>query len=195
MKDKLQPKNEHRQPHSELVVGTYGSEKTAILAVEKLIEQDFPPDRISLLHKSAGLGDDMLGLTYSNTGERVKVWGEYGAFWGALWGLLAGATGMFVIPGVGALMAVGPIVEALAGAVAGATLTGGAMVGAAAVTQLASALHKIGIPEAELSSIHDAIKQGLFIVILQCAPKESAQCAMHLKATNANPVVVLPIIK
>jgi hypothetical protein len=36
---------------------------------------------------------------YYNTGDRMKSWGQFGAFWGAFWGLLFGAA-LFVIPGV-----------------------------------------------------------------------------------------------
>jgi len=194
MNDKLDTQNEHQQVRMVLVVGTYDSEIKATCAVEKLIEKDFPADRISLLHKSGGLGDDMLGLAYSNSGERVKVWGEYGAFWGALWGLLAGASGMFVLPGIGTLLAAGPIVEALGGVIAGATLAGGTMAGAAAMTELASALHTIGVPEAELATIHSAIEQGRFVVILHCAPEQADQYIIHLGWAGADPVVALPIV-
>jgi len=194
MNDKLQTQNEHQKVRMVLVVGTYDSKSKATRAVGKLIEKDFPADRISLLHKSGGMGDDMLGLAYSTSGERVKVWGEHGAFWGALWGLLVGATGMFVFPGIGTLLAAGPIVEALGGVIAGATLAGGTMAGAAAMTELASALHKIGIPEAELATIHSAIEQGQFIVILHCDPEQADQYTTHLRWAGADPVVELPIM-
>ncbi len=46
-------------------------------------------------------GDDPLGIYYTGVGDRMKGWGALGAFCGALWGLLAGAAGMFVIPGLG----------------------------------------------------------------------------------------------
>ena len=194
MNEKSKTESDREQARMVLVLGTYENEGQATRAVEKLIEQDFPADRISLLHKSGGPGDDMLGLTYSSTGERVKIWGEHGAFWGALWGLLAGATGMFVFPGVGALLAAGPIVEALGGAIAGATLTGGAMAGAAALTELGSALHRIGIPETELAAIHSAIEKGRFIVILHCDPGQADQYSTHLKWAGADLVVEIPIM-
>jgi len=193
MHDKHQATDKHQKARMVLVVGTYDKESKATRAVERLIEKDFQADRISLLHKSGGLGDDMLGLSYSNTEERMKVWGEHGALWGALWGLLAGATGMFIFPGIGALMAAGPIVEALGGAIAGAALGGGAMAGAAAVTELASALHRIGIPETELAAIHTDIEKGRFIVILHCAPKQADKYAIQLKWAGADPVVNIPI--
>jgi len=93
----------------ELVVGIFDNKEKASLIVEKLIDEDFPPDRMSLLSQSGGgTGDDMLGLAYTNTSERVKVWGEQGAAWGALWGLLMGATGLFVLPGIGPLLVARP---------------------------------------------------------------------------------------
>lgn len=27
-------------------------------------------------------------IRFYNTGDRVRIWGKYGAFWGGLWGLL-----------------------------------------------------------------------------------------------------------
>lgn len=195
MNDKFQTQDSNQQARLVLIVGIYDNENKATQATEKLIEEDFPADRISLLHKAAGTGDDMLGLTYSSIGDRVKVWGEQGAFWGALWGLLAGAAGLFVIPGIGTLLAAGPIVEALGGAIAGATVTGGAMAGAAVLTELASALHSIGIPQEELEQIHNAIEQGHFVVILHCDPNEVNQCTTHLRWAKADPIITIPISK
>ncbi len=90
--------NENTSPHLVLACGIFDDEAAASRVVEKLIEDDFPMDQLSLLHRSGGSGDDMLGLAFTNTEERVKVWGEHGAAWGALWGLLAGATGLFMLP-------------------------------------------------------------------------------------------------
>ena len=194
MNKKSRTDKDHQQTRLVLVIGIYDSETKAARAVEKLIEQDFPADWISLLHKSGGPGDDMLGLAYSNSEQRVKVWGKHGAFWGGLWGILAGATGMFVFPGTGALLAAGPIVQALGGAIAGATLTGGAMAGAAALTELGSALHRIGIPETELAAIHNAVEQGHFIVILHCEPGQADKYTIQLKWAGADSVVEIPIV-
>lgn len=176
-----------------LVVGVYSDEARAQQLVEKLIHEDFPMDRISLLSRAGGAGDDMLGVTYHDTGERMKAWGKQGAFWGAIWGLLASASGMFVLPGVGPLLVAGPIVEALGAAIAGAAVAGGTMAGAAAVSQLASALHRIGIPEAELQQIESAIEDGQYVVILHCAPEESEKHAHTLAWAGAEPVYQLPV--
>ncbi len=175
-----------------LLVAIFEDEEKATGIVEKLIDKDFPADQISLLHKSGGSGDDALGIAFSSTGERMKVWGEHGAFWGALWGLLAGASGMFVIPGVGALLAAGPIVDALGGALAGAALSGGAMAGAAAVTQLGQALRHSGIPEEQLHAVHKAIMDGEFVVILHCDADDLDHCLTRLRWAGAQRILTVP---
>ena len=114
--------------------------------------------------------------------------------WGALWGVLTGVSGLFVLPGMGALLAAGPIVEALGGAVAGATIGGGAMAGAAILTELASALHALGIPKEELALIHQRIEQGHYIVILHGTEDEAKQYRTYLKWAGAEPVMNLPIL-
>jgi hypothetical protein len=184
--------NEHHE-RLMLVVGMYTNQAHAQQLVEKLIQEDFPMDRISLLSRAGGAGDDMLGVTYHDTGDRMKAWGKHGAFWGAIWGLLAGASGMFVLPGLGTLLVAGPIVEALGAAIAGAAVAGGTMAGAAAVSHLASALHRIGIPEDELEQIESAIQAGQYVVILHCAPEESEKQARTLAWTGADPVYQLPV--
>lgn len=161
--------------HHRVVVATFAGHETAETAVRCLIDEDFPMDRISVLGRAESTGDDLLGVYYDGTSARMKAWATHGVFWGGLWGLLAGAAGMFVIPGLGAVFAVGPVVEALAGAVTGAALTGGVMAGAAAISQLAVALHRLGVPEERLEAFHRAIEQGRYLVILRCADAAEAE--------------------
>ena len=67
------------------------------------------------------------------------------------------------------------------------------MAGAAAVSHLASALHRIGIPEADLQQIESAIESGQYVVILHCAPQESEKHARTLAWAGAEPVYQLPV--
>lgn len=186
---------EFKYEHARLVlaIGIYSSEEKALQTVEKLIKDEFPADRLSLLRKAGGTGDDMLGLAYTNTSERVKAWGKHGVVWGVLWGMLAGATGLFVLPGIGPLLAAGPMVEALGGAIAGGVVSGGAMAGAAALTQLASALHQIGVSASAIKQIHRAIETDHYVVILHCDPEQAGHCAMRLEMAGADSVIVIPI--
>lgn len=150
-----------------LLVALFDQPRLAETALRRLVEADFPMDMVSVLGHGQSSGDDLLGLYYPNVGERMRGWGKAGALWGGLWGLLTGAAGMFLLPGVGPVLAAGPVVEAIAGALAGAGLTGGVMAGAAAVTQLAVALHRSGVPEAQLERLHQALVDGDTLVMLR----------------------------
>lgn len=149
-----------------LLVAVYDNEAAARHVVEQLIEREFPMDRLSVLGRVHPSGDDILGIYHAGAGQRMKVWAKQGAFWGAVWGLLAGASGMFFFPPMGPLLAAGPIAEALAGALEGAAVAGAAMTGAAAVTELATALHRVGIPEERLEHLHRAIEEGHYVLLL-----------------------------
>jgi hypothetical protein len=180
-------------PSEYLVVGVFRNREVAQAAVERLIEKDVPLDRVSILGQAGSGGDDILGISYSGVGGRMRAWGVHGAFWGGLWGLLAGAAGFFVIPGLGAIAAAGPIVEAITGAIAGAALTGGTMAGAAALSQLAVAIHRIGVPEEKLSHFHEAIEQGHYLVILRCHEPEAERWRRELAWAHADETDHFPV--
>lgn len=177
-----------------LIVAVLNDQQRAQQVVEELIEQDFPMDSISVLGRVGSSGDDVLGISYGSVGEKMKSWGKMGAFWGGLWGLLSGAAGMFLLPGLGPIVAAGPIVEALAGAISGAALAGGTMAGAAALSEVAVAIHKMGVPEEKLHHLHDAIVQGHYVVILRCAAEEAEHCHKLLKQSDDEEVDEFPYL-
>ena len=129
-------------------------------------------DLISVLGRMSAVGDDNLGIYHLGVGERIKAWGIQGAGWGGIWGgifgILIGA-GLFIIPGVGAVAAAGYIVEAIA---AGAAIGAGTMAGSAALSQLAIAFHRTGIPEERIQSLHKAIEDGHYLLLLRGAESE-----------------------
>ncbi|MGA7801359.1 MAG: hypothetical protein WCC36_11170, partial [Gammaproteobacteria bacterium] len=55
-----------------------------------------------------------------------------------------------------------------------AAVAGGAMAGAAAISQLAVALHRMGVPEERLRDYHDAIDNGHYLVLLRCGDQREA---------------------
>lgn len=155
------------------LVAVFADQDGAHRAVEAAIEAGAPMDRISVLGRLEREGDDVLGLLHPGLGEEAKVWATSGALWGGLLGMLAGAAGLFLFPGVGAVLIVGPLVEAVVGGATGAVLGGGALAGAAAWSHLAHALHRHGLPEAVLEDLHHAVESGSHLVILQgAAPAE-----------------------
>lgn len=170
-----------------LIAAVFDDPDSARGLVERLIEEDFPMDQISLLHRAGGEGDDFLGIAYTDERERIKVWGKYGALWGAVGGLLAGATGLLLVPGVGPLLVVGPLLDIIAGA----TIGTGVMAGAAVVTRLTIALRRMGMPEDKLELLHQAIMDGKTVLILHCGMDDPVMWQQRIKWYGAELVEVL----
>jgi hypothetical protein len=177
-----------------IIIGVYGGEAEAEAALKQLVEDDFPMDRVSLLGRAASPGDDPIGVYYAGAGERMKGWGAMGALWGGLWGLVSGAAGMFLVPGLGPLLAAGPVVEALAGAAAGAGIGGGALAGAAAASELTLAVHRMGVPEDRLEALRRHIEEGRFLLILIVGEEESGRWRKVLERSRAQHVGDYPYV-
>ncbi len=176
--------NKHRK---RFIAGVFDNEDRAFTLVEDMIEHDFPMDQVSVLHRAGGQGDDVLGIAYADEKERFRVWGTQGALWGALGGLLAGTAGLVLLPGVGPLLIAGPIVDAIAGAIAGA----GLMTSGAAITHVTIALRRMGIPEEHIETLHQAIMDGKTVLILNSGNDDPEKWRQRLKWQGADPVVVI----
>jgi hypothetical protein len=169
-----------------LLLACYHNENQAEAALRMALDREFPMDRISVLGSARSSGDDPLGIYYPGVGERMKGWGKMGAFWGGLWGLLTGAAGLFLVPGIGPLVAAGPVVEALAGAAGGAGVAGTAMAGAAALSQLGVAVHRMGVPEEAVDALQRFLSEGGYLLLLIVAEPDLATWRARLGATDAD---------
>jgi len=172
-----------------VLVAVYPDEIGTEAVVKQLIDKDCQMDLISVLGKVHAIGDDTLGIYHLKVGDRIKAWGKQGIFWGGLWGILAGAAGLFMIPGVGTVAAAGYIVEAIAG---GAMLGASAMGSAAALSQLAVAYHRAGIPETKIESLHKAIVEGKYVLMVRGASSELDQWREIIESGNPLEVNDLP---
>lgn len=175
-----------------LLVALFAEGSHTEKALRRLADADFPMDMVSVLGHGQASGDDLLGLYYPSVGERMRGWGRAGVFWGGLWGLLTGAAGLFLVPGVGPLLAAGPVVELFAAALAGAGLTGGVMAGAAAVTQLSVVLHRSGVPEDQLDKLHRALVAGDYLVMLRTGSDDTERWSGMLRWAGAREVIEFP---
>jgi hypothetical protein len=133
------------------VVGLYDDLEDAREAVDELVEAGIPRSDISLVAR------DVTGEygTYLDEYDEAEDVGEAaaggavgGAVVGGLMGLLVGL-GAFAIPGLGPIIAAGPLAAALAGAGIGAA-TGGIL----------GALVEWGIPEAEAGYYAEGVRRG-----------------------------------
>ncbi len=149
-----------------ILMAFFLDETKAKTALDSVLEADMAMDHISILGPASSSGDDPLGVYHSKIGERMLSWGKMGAFWGGVLGALTGAMGLFLIPGIGPLVAAGPIAEALVGAAGGAGLAGGVMAGAGAVSQLGVAIHRMGIPHDRIDKFNDLIESGHYLLMV-----------------------------
>jgi uncharacterized protein (TIGR02271 family) len=132
------------------VVGYFRDRGAADRAYDALLQRGFAKDEISII----GRGADGKTETVADEGHHVSA-GE-GAATGGILGLLLGAAAM-LIPGIGPIVAVGPIAAGLAGAITGGVT--GAVVGG-----VAGALVHAGVPEEEARFHEDRFKQGGYLL-------------------------------
>ena len=137
------------------IVAIYPSHTAAEVAVKELQHSGFDMKKLSIVGRDYHTDEHVVG--YYNTGDRMKVWGKSGAFWGGFWGLLFGA-GFFWIPGLGPLMVAGPVVSWLVGALESAAVVGG-------LSALGAGLYGMGIPKDSILQYETAIKTDKFLVI------------------------------
>lgn len=141
---------------------TFNTHTEAEDAVKELHKAGFDMKKLSIIGKDYHTEEDVVG--YYNTGDRVKKWGKFGAFWGGLFGVLFGSA-FFFIPGVGPIMIAGPFVSSIVGGLEGAALIGG-------LDALGAALYSIGIPKDSVIKYETAIKNEKFILVVHGSSDE-----------------------
>ena len=156
------------------VVAIYKTHTEAENAVKELESADFNMKLLSIVGRDPQTDEHVVG--YYNTGDRMKYWGGLGAFWGWIWGLLFGSA-LFVIPGVGPLMAAGPIVGWIVAALEGAVVVGG-------VSALGAGLYSQGIPKNSILKYETEIKSGKFVIIAHGTAQEAARAREIIHRAN-----------
>jgi uncharacterized protein (TIGR02271 family) len=138
------------------VIGTYANMQTAIDVVNDLVNAGFDRNSISIIANDA----DKQYSTYVDhdmAGDDTAKGAGIGAAIGGLGGLLVGL-GALAIPGIGPVVAAGPLAAALAGAGIGA-VTGG----------IIGALIDLGIPEESAHVYAESVRRGNVLVAAQVA--------------------------
>jgi uncharacterized membrane protein len=137
------------------IVAVYPSHTAAETAIKELQQSGFDMNTLSIIGRDYHTDEHVVG--YYNTGDRMKVWGKTGAFWGGLWGLLFGSA-FFWIPGLGPLLVAGPMVGLIIGALEGAVVVGGLSV-------IGAGLYSLGIPKDSIVRYESAVKTGKFVLV------------------------------
>jgi uncharacterized membrane protein len=142
------------------VVAVYSRHTEADQAVKELQRGGVDMHKLSIVGK--GYHTDEHAVGYYNTGDRMKYWGKVGAFWGGFWGLLFGSA-FFLIPGLGPILAAGPVVAWIVAGLEGAVEVG-------ALGALGAGLYSIGIPKDSIVKYEAALKSDQFLLIRLPSP-------------------------
>jgi hypothetical protein len=159
------------------VFGIYATPGTAEAAVDHLLSKGFSNAAISVL-----LPDDESTRAFAHekntkAPEGTTAGVTTGGVIGGTLGLLAGI-GALAIPGVGPLIAAGPIMATLAGVGVGGAVGG-----------LVGALVGMGIPEYEAKRYEGAVKDGGTLLSVHCDTSEQVDAAkVALKETGARDI-------
>jgi hypothetical protein len=157
---------------SNSTVAIYDSHTLAEDAIRALREARFDMKQMSIIGKDYHTEEHALG--FYNAGDRMKFWGKLGAFWGGMWGWFVGA-GLFLVPGIGHIILLGPVVGWLAGALEGAAVGAG-------IGVLGAALVSAGIPKDKVVKYQTAIGAGKFVVMVHGSQTEVERARALLSA-------------
>jgi hypothetical protein len=146
------------------IATTHGQAKRI---VEQLQAQGFAASEISVLMPETGGTRDVGHVKATKAPEGATT----GAATGGAIGLLAGI-GALAIPGVGPLIAAGPIMAALSGAAVGA-----------ATGDVVGGLIGLGIPEIEAKRYEEKLKKGNYLIAVHTDESEDADRAKKIFKT------------
>jgi len=156
------------------VVATYLTHPAADEAIKKLSSAGFSFGDLSVIGK--GYHTDEKAVGFYGVGDRVKFWGERGAFWGGLWGLFFG--GIFLsVPVVGQVVVLGYLATVMISAVEGAVFFG-------SLSALGAAIIHVGLPKDSVVKYETTLKSDGFIIMVHGAPEEIERARKVLQGTS-----------
>jgi len=155
-------------------IAVYDTHTQAEAAIKELQKSGIDMKKLSILGKDYHAEENVVG--YYNAGDRMKFWGKLGAFWGGLWGLLFGSA-LFFIPGIGHIVALGPVGGMIVGALENAVIVGG-------LSALGAGLFSVGIPKDSIVKYETAVKADKFLVIVHGTEDEVTKAKEIIKSTD-----------
>ncbi len=159
------------------VFGIYHSSVAAEQAVDSLVRSGFASTDISVLLADTGSTKEFAHTKDTKAPEGTTTGAATGGVIGGTLGVLAGI-GALAIPGVGPLIAAGPIMAGLAGLGVGGAVGG-----------LVGALVGMGIPEYEAKRYEGRVKDGGTLLSVHCDTSDEVSRAKDLlKASGAEDI-------
>jgi hypothetical protein len=157
-------------------VAVFANHDQADAAIKALQKAGFDMRNLSIIGKDFHTEEHAVG--YYNTGDRVRFWGKKGAFWGGLAGILF-SSAFLVIPVVGHIIVLGPLVASIVSGLEGAAVVGG-------TSALVAALSGLGIPKDSVIRYETEVKEGKFLVVAHGTADEVARAKTVLGQASAD---------
>ena len=160
------------------VVGVFDSREQAERCVREMRNKGFTENEISIVvrgqqNREGGAKGGRDTEAAAEMGDQNLADGTaWGGALGALGGLLAGA-GALAIPGVGPIIAAGPLAAALTGAVGGGVVGG---------------LMDLGVPEERGRQYEEEVKQGRVLAVVETDGDKADESAALIRQYNARSV-------
>jgi len=158
------------------VIGLFDSVSEAQRALNELVQAGFARDHISLVaHDASGQYSKYLKKdgSFDPEGDVTADEGAgFGAAVGAITGVLA-SLGALAIPGIGPVIAAGPLLAAVTGGTIGA-------VAGAATGGMTAALIKTGLPEDEAQYYTEGVRRGGTLLVVDTDSDAKAQRAVDI---------------
>lgn len=156
------------------VVAVFADHDAAEAAVKRLSAAGFEMKNLSVVGKGYHTEEKVIG--FYNVGDRIKIWGVRGAFWGGLWGLFLG--GLFVtVPMIGPVVVLGYLATMAISAAETAIVVAG-------LSALGAALYGIGVPKDSVILYEAAVKADGFMVMAHGTPDEMERARSILNLAN-----------
>jgi hypothetical protein len=139
---------------TKVTIAVFQTHAEAEGAVTDLQRAGFDMTRLSIVGADFGTVEHVVGS--DNIGDRTKVWGRAGAFWGGIWGLFGAA--WLPVPGIGPVLVGGPLVAAIVGGLESAVVAEG-------LSAIGAGLVSVGVPTDIVFNYETAIKAGKYVLV------------------------------
>jgi len=156
------------------VIAVYADHEAADAAIKALTKAGFAMNDLSVVGKGYHTEEKVIG--FYNMGDRMKIWGVRGAFWGGLWGLFLG--GLFLtVPVVGHVVVLGYLATAVVAGVENAVVVGG-------LSALGAALVSLGVPKDSVVRYQADVEADGFLVMARGDADAVAKAKAVLRETS-----------
>ena len=135
-------------PGGRVVVGVFDKPDEARAVVGELIDSGYPRDQISIVYRDPGQQEAVIPAEETKTGQGIAAGAAIGGALGGGTGLALALAGL-ALPGVGLLLAAGPLAAALGGLAAGGAMGG-----------LAGSFVGLGVPDEEARRYERVVHEG-----------------------------------